>query len=77
MIYSNELIDKLFSYKTYSNKRKIDTALEMIAIMRANLGIDSTKTEKELVIKNSRYIFRAINKIDSELGKLLLEHQDR
>ncbi len=77
MTYTNEIIDKIFNYKTYSNKKKIDAGLEMIAIMRANLGIDSTKQEKEQVIKTSRYIFKHINKIDVDLGKSLLRHIDK
>lgn len=77
MIYSQELIDKTYNYKTISDKIKIDRLLEIDVIQYTNLGLDSTKTEKELVKKNSRYIYKTIKKIDEATGNLLLEHQDK
>tara|TARA_R110000787_G_scaffold136197_1_gene248700 strand:+ start:1860 stop:2102 length:243 start_codon:yes stop_codon:yes gene_type:complete len=75
--YSPEIIDKILSYTSISNKQKIDRLLEIDAYQYCNLGIDSTKTEKEEVKKNSRTIYRAISKIDYPTGKLFLEHQDK
>tara|TARA_R110000744_G_scaffold171899_3_gene290431 strand:- start:497 stop:727 length:231 start_codon:yes stop_codon:yes gene_type:complete len=76
MNYSQEIIDKIYNYKTISVRNKIDRMLEIDAIQYTNLGIDSTKTEKEIVKKNSKYIYKAIKKIHEPTGKLLLEHQD-
>tara|TARA_R110000751_G_scaffold78377_2_gene158086 strand:+ start:36 stop:278 length:243 start_codon:yes stop_codon:yes gene_type:complete len=75
--YSTETIDKILSYTSISDKGKIDRLLEMDAHQYCNLGIDSTKTEKEEVKKNSRFIYRIISKIHSPTGKLFLEHQDK
>ena len=76
MEYSQELIDKIFSYKTISDKEKIDRLLEIDANQYANCGIETTKTKKLLVKKNSKYIYKIIKKIDEKIGKSLLEHQD-
>jgi len=76
MEYSQELIDKTYNYKTISNRDKIDRLLEIDSNKYTNLGSDSTKTEKDIVKKNSRYIYKTIKKIDESTGKLLLEHQD-
>tara|TARA_R110000772_G_scaffold142333_1_gene252019 strand:+ start:85 stop:318 length:234 start_codon:yes stop_codon:yes gene_type:complete len=77
MDYSPELIDKIYNYKTISNRIKIDRLLEIDVVQYTNLGSDSTKTEKLIVKKNSRYIYKTIKKIDEATGNLLLEHQDK
>jgi|TARA_S200002703_G_C3699128_1_gene214725 hypothetical protein len=77
MIYSNDKIDKILSYTSLKKRDKIDRMLHIDAIQYCNLGKDSTKSEKEEVKKNSRYIYRAISKIDKELGNKFLQYQDR
>jgi len=77
MDYSPELIDKIYNYKTISNRIKIDRLLEIDVVQYTNLGSDYTKTEKLIVKKNSRYIYKTIKKIDEATGNLLLEHQDK
>tara|TARA_R110000796_G_scaffold9864_1_gene33347 strand:+ start:118 stop:351 length:234 start_codon:yes stop_codon:yes gene_type:complete len=77
MTYSQELIDKTYNYKTISDKDKIDRLLEIDVIQYTNLGSDSTKAEKLIVKKNSKYIYKTIKKIDEATGNLLLEHQDK
>ena len=42
--------------------------------MYTNLGIDSTQRERDEVERKSRYIYRAIKKIDPQLGDKLI-HQ--
>lgn len=64
--------DKIMSYKTISNSSKIDRLLEMNAVQYTNTGIDSTKTEMIEAEFNSKYIYRAIKKLDDSLGRLLL-----
>jgi hypothetical protein len=51
--------------------------LELDATQYCNLGIDSTKQQKEEVKKNSRYIYKAIAKLNSSMGKRFLYHQDK
>lgn len=75
-MYSQEKIDKIYNYKTLSNKEKIDRLLEIDANQYTNCGKDSTKNEKLIVKKNSKYIYKTIKKIDEKIGKSLLEHQD-
>jgi hypothetical protein len=67
-------IQKIKSYKTWSKKRKVDTLLEMDANAYTNLGIDSTKKEREITRKNSRKIYRAILEISPLDGYILEAH---
>ena len=70
-------IDKIMSYKSISDKEKINRLLQLDCNMYTNLGSDSTKTEKLQVKKNSRAIYRAIKEIDENIGRSLLEHMDK
>jgi len=70
-----DTILKILGYKTWSDKRKIDTLLELDVNMYTNLGTESTKTERSNVAKESRFIYRAIKSIDEKLGKELLRTQ--
>ena len=70
-------IDKILSYKTYSDKRKIDSLLEMDATMYCNFGSDSTKTDKLNTKRKSRQIYRAIKTIDLKMGNDFLQHMDQ
>lgn len=70
-------IYKIINYISVSDKEKINRLLELDCNMYANLGTDSTKTEKLEVKKNSRAIYRAIKEIDANIGRSLLEHMDK
>ena len=76
MSYSYSDIEKIMRYKTWSEKMKIDALLRIDADLYANLGITSTKTEKNKVKIKSKKIYRAIEKIDPKDGKLLLHSMD-
>lgn len=69
-------IEKILGYKTYTPKKKVDSLLEMDAILYTNLGTDSTKTERNEVKKTSRKIYNAIKKVDWQLGCSLLYAMD-
>ena len=75
--YSDEIVDKIVNYKTLNNRTKIDRLLEIDAIQYQNLGIDSTKTEKQEVRRNSKYIYKAIQKIDYDKGYKFLHYIDK
>ena len=77
MIFTKESIDKIFNYTSISNIEKINRMLKIDATQYTNLGIDSTKSEKEIVKKNSKYIYKVISKINPEIGRQFLEHQDK
>ena len=76
-MYSNEKVDKIVGYKSLTKREKINRLLALDANQYCNLGIDSTKTEKLEVKKNSRYIYKAIQSINFEMGQKLLICQDR
>lgn len=71
-----EKIRKIQGYKTWSLKRKIDELLEIDANMYTNLGIDSSKSEKENVKKISRKIYRAISLVSPLDGYILEAHMN-
>ena len=77
MIFTKESIDKIFNYTSISNIEKINRMLEIDATQYTNLGSDSTKSEKEIVKKNSKYIYKVISRINPEIGRQFLEHQDK
>jgi cob(I)alamin adenosyltransferase len=72
MKYTINDIEKIIEYKTWSDKRKIDTLLEIDADLYCNMGKDSSKTEREAVKVQSRKIYRLIKSIDEYTGKLML-----
>jgi len=72
MRYKYEDIKKFMEFKTWTNKDKINTLLEIDCSLYAHLGTDSTKAEKEEVKRKSIEIYRTIKKIDKELGDQFL-----
>lgn len=56
----------------WDDKKKVDTLLEIGAVIEANLGIDSTIGERNEAKKQQRYIYRTIKKIEPSLGDLLM-----
>ncbi len=75
-MYNYNDIDKILDFKSWSERKKIDELLRIDCTMYTNLGTDSKKTEREDTKKRSRAIYRAISKINKEVGKGLLYHMD-
>lgn len=69
-------LEKIIGYKTWSDKKKIDELLRIDCDMYTNLGIDSTSKDRAEVKKTSKYIYRAIQKMDPIIGKSLLFYAD-
>lgn len=65
-------IDKIMSYKTYTDEDKIDRLLEINAEIYTNIGTDTSKSEIQQAESDSKYIYRNIQKLDDRLGRLLL-----
>lgn len=65
-------IDKIMSYKTYTDEDKIDRLLEINAKIYTNIGTDTNKSEIQQAESDSKYIYRNIQKLDDRLGRLLL-----
>ena len=76
MSYKYSDIEKIINYKTWSQRMKIDALLSIDADLYTNLGITSTKKEKNQVKIKSKNIYRAIEKINPKDGKLLLHSMD-
>lgn len=72
MRYKYEDIKNFMKFKTWTNKDKINTLLEIDCSLYAHLGTDSTKAEKEEVKRKSVEIYRTIKKIDKDLGDQFL-----
>ena len=65
-------IDKIMSYKTYTDEDNIDRLLEINAEIYTNIGTDTNKSEIQQAESDSKYIYRNIQKLDDRLGRLLL-----
>lgn len=76
MVFTTKDIDKVLSYKTWSNSKKQDRLLEMDCSMHCHLGTDSSKKDKDEVKKTSRRIYLAIKTINPNLGTLFLQTMD-
>lgn len=72
-----KFIEKVLGYKTWSETRKIDALLEYDCNLYTNLGLESTKTERNNAKKKSRVIYRAIKQINKPEGDKLLWHMDK
>lgn len=71
------MIDKILNYKSVSDKGKINRLLELDATLYCNLGIESSKTERLEVKKQSRQIYRAIKTLDPAMGERFLRTMDK
>ena len=72
MAYNINDIDKILSFKTWTERQKIDALLKVDCFMYTSLGTDSLKKEREEVQRNSRRIYQAIKTINPEEAKILL-----
>lgn len=77
MLYSEKDLEKIYEYKTWSDRKKIDELLRLDCDMYANLGIESPKKDRESARVNSRKIYRIIKRIDQDMGTQLLMHMDK
>ena len=71
-----KLAEKIAKDFQLSVKERTDAILEMDAISYTNLGIDSTKTEKNKVKSDSKHLYKLIKGFNETDGKLLLNHLD-
>ena len=75
MAYTIDDINKILSYTSWKDKKKIDTLLQIDADLYTNLGKESSKTQIENVKSASKKIYKAIKKVDEYQGRLLLREQ--
>ena len=74
MEYRYEDVEKVLNFSSWNDKKKIDELFRIDCYMYTNLGLDSTEKERKDVERKSMYIYRAIKKIDPQLGDKLM-HQ--
>tara|TARA_R100000734_G_C3315550_1_gene107545 strand:- start:449 stop:679 length:231 start_codon:yes stop_codon:yes gene_type:complete len=72
MSYNVDDLEKILSYKSWSDKKKFNTLLEIDADIYCNLGSESTKTDILNAKKKSRRIYKAIKSIDKYWGEMML-----
>tara|TARA_R110000803_G_scaffold113476_1_gene181841 strand:+ start:1136 stop:1357 length:222 start_codon:yes stop_codon:yes gene_type:complete len=72
MAYNINDIDKILSFKTWTEKQKIDALLKIDCSMYTRLGTDSLKKEREEVKRNSKKLYQAIKSVNPEQAKILL-----
>ena len=60
MEYKYDDVDKIIEFKTWDNRKKINELFRIDTYMYTNMGIDSTKTERDNAKRKSRYIYKAI-----------------
>jgi len=72
MEYNYEDIEKVLSFTSWSDKKKIDELFRIDAILYTNLGTDSTDKERASVERKSKRIYKEISKIDPVIGSELL-----
>lgn len=70
------LAEKIAKDFQLSVKERTDSILEIDAISYTNLGVDSTKAEKNKVKSDSKYLYKLIKGFNETDGKLLLNHLD-
>ena len=75
--YNYEDIEKIMNFSSWSDKEKIDEMLRIDCNLYANMGKDSTKTDKENVKKMSRNIYRSIKTVDYSMGESFLQAMDK
>lgn len=76
MEYKYEDVDKVVEFKSWKDEKKISELFRIDSYMYTNLGTDSTKSEREAVKRKSKYIYKAIAKIDPRIGKEMLYFMD-
>ena len=76
MAYTTDDIDKILSFKTWSDKRKMDELLRMDCALYCSLGKESTTSERDEVKKKSRKIYKALKTFDSQSGEIFLNAMD-
>ena len=77
MLFSEEKIEKILGYKTWSDREKISELLHMDCSIYANIGIESSVKDREQARKNSKKIYYAIKKLDPTLGSSFISLMDK
>jgi hypothetical protein len=78
---SEEMTIKLLAEKIAKDyqrtvKERTDDLLQLDAIQYTNLGVDSKMYEKNKVKSDSKYIYKQIKTIDTNLGEQLITAMD-
>lgn len=74
--YNFDDVEKIMSFTSWSDEKKIDTLLHIDSGLYMWLGQDSTTSERKVVKSKSRVIYRAIKKLNSTIGTQFLFTMD-
>ncbi len=77
MDYTNNDIEKIVQFKTWTDKQKIDELLRIDAAMYCALGTDSTDSERREVKRKSQEIYKGIRRVDKPTGDMFLMDVDK
>lgn len=58
-------------------KERVDELLELDKANHAEIGLETSKTQKKAIYAESRIIYRAIKGLDKDLGNLFLRTSDK
>ena len=74
--YNTDDIDKILGFTSWSDKKKVDTLLQIDCNAYARLGSDSSKKDREEAKKISKKIYKGIKLVSPEVGTSLLQALD-
>lgn len=77
MDYTNNDIEKIVQFKTWTDKQKIDELLRIDAAMYCALGTDSTASERRAVKRKSQEIYKGIRRVHKPTGDMFLMDVDK
>lgn len=72
-----KLAEKIAKDFQLSVKERTDNILELCSVSETNLGIDSTKAEKNKVKSDNKYLYTLIKGFNEKDGNLLLKAMDK
>ena len=76
MSYTTRDLEKIIQFKSWSNTKKIHELLRIDCDMYTNMGIDSSKTERQIAKRTSKKIYTLIKKLNPHMGSDLLKAMD-
>tara|TARA_R100001369_G_scaffold17243_1_gene32498 strand:- start:897 stop:1136 length:240 start_codon:yes stop_codon:yes gene_type:complete len=74
--YNVDDIDKIVGYKSWTPRQKVDALLFIDCTLYTNLGKESSQTERLITKAKSKKLYKAIAKVDSKVGTLILKALD-
>ena len=71
-MYGFQDLDRIMGFTSWSDKQKYDELMRIDCELYCNLGINSTKKDREEVKKKSRAIYKKVKEIYPAIGDQFL-----